>query len=89
MNKTRHSSSVVTRTGALTTPYASRGSMAVRSSDYPGSVRRSLVSGRPYSPLTDPHLRRFFQAKLVSSLSESHPKSLPSEGQVTLLCNWL
>ena len=72
MNK--HSSSVVTATGYLSTPYASRGSRADRSSDYPGAMRTSLVGRSPYSPITDPHLKNYYRNKFISALSLSRIK---------------
>ena len=80
MNKNKHSSSVVTRTGALTTPFASRGSRAEC------SMHRSMVNRSLYSPLTDPHLKHFFRQKLISGLSRSEKRPSSRYGVCTCVC---
>ncbi len=70
MYKDRHSTSALCkRSGALATPFASRTSRAIRSTDYPGSTRSSLVTRSLYSPLTDPHLKKYYANKLLNTLS--------------------
>ena len=79
MYKNAHSSSTLdNKTGVLSTPYASRTNTARISTDYPKSLHRTMVWKKTYFSLSDPHLTRYFQNKLLASFdreSSSRPSS--------------
>lgn len=79
MYKKAHSSSTLNnKTGVLSTPYASRTNMARIGTDYPKSLNRTMAWRKTYFSLSDPHLTRYFQNKLLASFdreSSSRPSS--------------
>ena len=76
--KANSSSTLNNKTGVLSTPYASRTNMARIGTDYPKSLNRTMAWRKTYFSLSDPHLTRYFQNKLLASFdgeSSSRPSS--------------
>ncbi len=74
MYKNRHSSSRVSRSGGLSTPYAPRSVQAHSPSSHP-SLPQSTRPHSPYSSLSDPHLRHYHRKRLATPINYQRPQS--------------
>lgn len=80
MFKSAHSSSKVSKNGALSTPYASRPFRARPglSTDYPEAQHRNMAWRKAYYSLSDPHLTHYFKDKLLSDLERPQSRAFSS-----------